>query len=166
VQKGRARKRALFVKYPGAFYDRLSFEIARMERRAKRAGLRAVVRLNGTTDIAWPAWIMEKHPRVQFYDYTKHAPRMIEPRPANYDLTYSRSENRDAAARAVLANGGRVAVVFSTKRGAKLPYRWEGFRVVDGDSHDLRFKNGRNVVIGLRAKGRARYDQAGFVVRA
>jgi len=168
VQAGRARKRALFVAYPTEFVLHLHVEIAALQRRAKHLGMRPVVRLNGTTDLDWPTIapsLFTAFPRVKFYDYTKHAPRMTAPRPANYDLTYSRAEGRDAAARAVLAHGGRVAVVFSTRRGQPLPKLWEDYRVKDGDRHDLRFLE-RSGVVGLRAKGRARYDRSGFVVTA
>lgn len=171
VQAGRARKRALYLNDAAAFFNSLALEVEALERRAKREGLRPVVRLNGTTDLQWErdrdaVRLMRDFPRVQFYDYTKIAPRLAPDnlRPRNYDLTYSRGERRDAAARAVLAAGGRVAVVFNTRRGEALPATWYGTRVVDGDAHDLRFLDPRGVVVGLRAKGRAKADRSGFVV--
>ncbi len=170
VAAGRARKRALFLADPAAFVGRLVEEIGALERRARRAGLRAVVRLNGTTDISWeetaPA-LFQRFPRVQFYDYTKDPRRAVRDWPGtrapNYDLTYSHAEGRETATASVLAAGGRVAVVFSTRRGAALPKTWKGYRVKDGDRHDLRFLEGPGVV-GLRAKGKARRDKSGFVV--
>ena len=65
----------------------------------------------------------------------------------------------------VLAKRGNVAVVFDTKVGHPLPRRYLGARVIDGDLHDLRFLDPRGVVVGLRAKGLAKADQSGFVVR-
>jgi hypothetical protein len=62
--------------------------------------------------------------------------------------------------RAVLASGGNVAVVF---RG-ELPASWKGKLVVSGDESDLRFKDPKNVVVGLVEKGRAKKDSSGFVV--
>lgn len=176
VQAGRARKRALWLADPAGFVWKLEREIFLLERRARRAGLRAVVRLNGTTDIEWENLaprLFEMFPRVRFYDYTKDPRRAALWGPGkgsmtrfpNYDVTYSRAEGRDAAAAAVLAAGGRVAVVFDTKRGAALPATWNGYRVKDGDRHDLRFLE-RAGVVGLRAKGRARRDVSGFVVKA
>jgi hypothetical protein len=181
VAAGRARKRALWLQDPHGFILQLEKEIKALELRARRAGLRAVVRLNGTTDIEWETaapGLFEKFPRVQFYDYTKDPRRAIGapltmganaapriPRARNYDLTYSRAENRDAAAMGVLAAGGRVAVVFSTKRGRPLPRTWKGYPVKDGDRHDLRFLE-RAGVVGLRAKGKAKKDTSGFVVDA
>jgi len=72
-------------------------------------------------------------PDVQFYDYTKSTRRAIAhafgDMPANYHLTFSRSECNDRDALNVLARGGNVAVVFSTRKGdapslAPQPLRW------------------------------------------
>ena len=127
--------------------------------------------------------IMACFPAIQFYDYTKSAIRMwrfLDGRmPGNYHLTFSRSECNDQDALGVLSRGGNVAVVFDTKRGAALPTAWQSFTVIDGDVNDARpgdvagAYNGANglasvkhhgVVIGLRAKGKARRDSSGFVV--
>jgi hypothetical protein len=74
-----------------------------------------------------------------------------------------------------LARGRNVAVVFSTKRGEPLPQSWQGFTVVDGDLSDLRFLDVPpasppgilpfGIIIGLRAKGRAKTRTSGFVVQ-
>jgi hypothetical protein len=120
--------------------------------------------------------IFAHFPDVQFYDYTKHEDRVIKHArglmPANYHLTFSRSETNEDACLRVLAAGGNVAVVFavsSHKRRdgtlAPLPATWHGYRVVDGDEDDLRFLDPAGVVVGLRAKGRkAPKDTSGFVV--
>jgi len=102
----------------------------------------------------------------QFYDYTKNIRRALAyaagQYPANYHLTFSRSEsNADDVARALLA-GVNVAVVFRKA----LPATWGGRPVIDGDAHDLRFLDPRGVIVGLRAKGRAKRDVSGFVVDA
>ncbi len=50
-----------------------------------------------------------------------------------------------------------------------MPSKWAGIKVVDGDISDLRFKDEQGVIVGLRAKGKAREQEAmdkGFVVRA
>jgi hypothetical protein len=60
-----------------------------------------------------------------------------------------------------------VAVVFDVKRGKPLPAAFMGASVIDGDMHDLRFLDGyQGAVIGLRAKGPAKKDCSGFVVRS
>lgn len=119
--------------------------------------------------------IMARFPDLQFYDYTKNPGRAVTNamgfHPANYHLTFSRSETNERQCLDVLAAGGNVAVVFSTatksgKRPAEaLPADWHGYRVVDGDKDDLRFLDPRGVVVGLRAKGRAKHDTSGFVVQ-
>jgi len=35
----------------------------------------------------------------------------------------------------------------------KLPRTWMSRKVIDGDAHDLRFKDPRGVIVGLVAKG-------------
>ena len=82
--------------------------------------------------------------------------------PANYHLTFSRSEKNDADVLPLLRAGKQVAVVFA---GKTLPTLYQGYRVIDGDRHDARFLDLRGVVIGLRAKGKAKHDTTGFVVR-
>jgi hypothetical protein len=169
-------------------------DVAALVRKAERMGLTPLVRLNGTSDVPWEnvpvplcpgcdnpdcapdgrthvANIMALFPNVQFYDYTKSYIRMLrylrvtdKPWPANYSLTFSRSECNDAEACNVLRHGGNVSVVFSTPRGAALPETWHGFPVVDGDVDDARPSDAHGVVVGLRAKGRARRDRSGFVV--
>jgi hypothetical protein len=53
-----------------------------------------------------------------------------------------------------------VAYVFKDK----LPKKYLGRRVIDGDKHDLRYMDPRGVVIGLVAKGKARKVTAGGFV--
>lgn len=169
VQKGRLHRTAKFHADRARFIARLDTEIGNAVKRLPR-GQKLAVRLNGTSDINWlavaPRLFIAWHDSVVFYDYTKNAELAARMKDSRYRLTYSRAEGRDAAARAVLAQGGNVSVVFNTKRGAPLPATWEGYRVIDGDTHDLRFLDPRGVVVGLRAKGRARRDTSGFVVPA
>jgi hypothetical protein len=46
-----------------------------------------------------------------------------------------------------------------------LPEFWHGYKVINGDDTDLRYFDPENVVVGLKAKGDAKKDQSGFVVR-
>ena len=52
-----------------------------------------------------------------------------------------------------------VAVVFH-----KLPETYLGRPVINGDETDLRFLDPKGVVVGLKAKGKAKKDTSGFVV--
>ena len=45
----------------------------------------------------------------------------------------------------------------------KLPKKWLGRRVIDGDVSDLRHLDPKKVVVGLIAKGKAKKDFNGFV---
>jgi hypothetical protein len=46
-----------------------------------------------------------------------------------------------------------------------MPVVFNNREVVNGDASDLRFLDGHNVVVGLTAKGNAKNDTTGFVVR-
>jgi hypothetical protein len=123
-----------------------------------------VFRLNGTSDIRWEtipvggyATIMEMFPTVQFYDYSKLPNRKNIP--ANYHLTFSRSESNDTHVVTAMENGMNVAVVFD-----KMPETYAGRTVIDGTETDLRFLDGKSVIVGLEAKGQAKKDTSGFVV--
>jgi len=173
----RARKtRELFADRAG-FQAGLAKDIEALRRRAARLGLTPCVRINGTSDLPWLALAMaDRFPDVQFYDYTKHPAPWTRAR-ANYHLTFSRSESNDQDCRDALRHGTNVAVVFPVKRGQALPDSWQGYPVIDGDVSDLRFLDdevkgtnlfprNRGVVVGLRAKGRAKRDCTGFVVKS
>jgi len=182
VQAARIAKTQRFHAGRAAFLTELERDIAALVRKAERAHMIPVVRLNGTSDIPWENVphdgapnIMARFPTVQFYDYTKSARRMAKSLlpdwPRNYHLTFSRSECNDAEALSTLASGGNAAVVFATRKGDALPIEWHGYRVIDGDTSDLRFLDAAprgiiGYVVGLYAKGKARKDTSGFVVSA
>jgi hypothetical protein len=171
VKKGRARKTAMFLNQPEEFMKALKADVALLEKQAKKKGMGAVVRLNGTTDIPWEEHtidgltIFEHFPNVNFMDYTKILKRMLKGSAAlahpNYHLTFSRSEANERHARLVMSIGGNVAVVFA---GKTLPKTFLRKRVVNGDESDLRFLDKKGVVVGLYAKGKAKKDTSGFVV--
>lgn len=170
VQAARIAKTRLFWDEREAFMCQLFAEVEGAIASASRAGMRPCFRLNLTSDIEWSMirykgrTVFAAFPGVQFYDYTKNPARMGKflrgELPANYHLTFSRSECNDADVSRIMAQGGNVAVVF---RGA-LPARWRRRRVVDGDVSDLRFLDPRGVVVGLVEKGLAKRDASGFVV--
>lgn len=167
TQHARIEKTKKLYADPIAFTNQLGKEIAALERKCNRENTMPAVRLNGTSDIRWELYpvtiggetfdnLMIAFPNVQFYDYTKIPNRRNIP--ANYDLTFSLSENNDQHAIAALGRGLNVAVVFD-----KLPESWGGYEVIDGDKNDFRFLDKRGVIVGLKAKGKARKDESGFV---
>ena len=173
IQAARIRKTVEFTRERYRFLARLFAEVGRFEREALKSGLTPAVRLNGTSDIRWERVsfgtfrnIMEAFPRVTFYDYTKLPAWRAESLPVNYHLTFSLGASMtDETARAILKRGHNLAVVFDTAKGRALPETWNGFPVIDGDESDARFLDPRGCVVGLRAKGRAKRDTSGFVVR-
>lgn len=144
----------------------LRYDIASAVRKARRMRLQLAIRVNGTSDLAWMGIQMAtEFPRVQFYDYTKLPSAWLRVR-SNYHLTFSHSESNLAECERALSHGLNVAVVFDVQRGKELPTTFLGRPVVDGDLHDLRFLNGyQGAIIGLRAKGPAKRDCTGFVVK-
>jgi len=169
VQKARLKKTNRFWDDRKQFLNDLVNEITALEKRAAAKGLKAAVRLNGTSDLPYERYkvpgtdknIMQLFPEVQFYDYTKLENRIVgQTLPANYHLTFSRAEDNDHKLDDVLKYTS-AAVVFS----GDLPETWRGYPVIDGDEHDARFTDaGPGVIIGLTAKGKARHDASGFVV--
>jgi hypothetical protein len=145
----------------------LKKDIATLVKKAEKDNMVPAIRLNGTSDIEWTRMgIMEEFPDVQFYDYTKVLNRLTKERPKNYHLTFSKNEANEAECVEALKLGVNVAVVFDTKKGQSLPENWNGYPVYDGDDTDVRFLDPKDgYVIGLRAKGKARKDTTGFVVK-
>lgn len=166
INRARIRKTIWYVNQPSTFIEQLVKDIQALERKAKREGFKPCVRLNGTSDLPKLAHtIAPLFPHIQHYDYSKH-PRPWERILPNYHLTFSLSENNIDDAMDALMHGINVAVVFDVKRGHQLPKTWNGYKVYDGDLHDLRFKTDpHSRIIGLRAKGRARRDVSGFTQR-
>ena len=169
VQAARLKKTQRFFQDRQQFLWDLVNEISALRRKAKAKGMKAAVRLNGTSDLPYERYkvrdtgknIMELFPAVQFYDYTKLENRIVgQQLPDNYHLTFSRAEDNDHKLAAVLEHTS-AAVVFS----GELPETWRGYPVIDGDEHDARVPDaGAGVIIGLTAKGKAKHDTSGFVV--
>ena len=46
-----------------------------------------------------------------------------------------------------------------------MPRLWQGWQVIDGDTHDCRFLDPKPCIVGLSAKGpKAKADTSGFVI--
>ena len=99
VYDARERRSMLWHKSKEAFCAMLEEEIFKLERKAKRAGKKLCIRLNGTSDIVWEQVrqfggknIFNAYPHIQFYDYTPNEMRfrsahMVKNIPANYHMT-------------------------------------------------------------------------------
>ena len=162
IQKARIRKTNLFFNDRDTFMEQLEQDINKAIRFAAKQGLKPVFRLNGTSDLAWEKYtckgsdknIFEMFDNVQFYDYTKVLGRKVSHLP-NYHLTFSKADGNDADVAKALELGMNVAAVYD-----ELP---DG--MFSADETDLRFLDPKVGMIGLKAKGRAKKDYSGFVIR-
>lgn len=159
VQESRLARTVLLVEHPAAFATLVEAEIMRLPEGA-------AVRLNVFSDLPWEQiWpeVFTVRSDLQFYDYTKW-PVGARVTPANYHLTYSASELwTDEQIADAVQGGTNVTVVLDVKPTARIPATWNGLPVIDGDRNDARYMDPDGVVVGLRAKGRARRDKTTFV---
>lgn len=159
IQEARKRKTRMFFEQREQFLADLEADIRLGIKQAEKKGMTPVFRLNGTSDIAWEKYgIIEKFPNVQFYDYTKMRNRKVT-HLKNYHLTFSKADGNDLDVRLAVNEGMNVAVVFKV-----VPTTFLGRPVINGDETDLRFLDDKNVIVGLKAKGKAKKDATGFVV--
>ena len=190
-KNARITRTTLFMTDRKAYAAQAIKELSALERKCAKLGVKAAARPNADSDITWEnirfqyaringpvpivnislmsdshkysQTIMELFPNIQFYDYTKW-PSKFRPAsrlPANYHLTFSRSEITTLDdIQAEFDAGRNVAVVFD-----EVPTEWEGWTVINGDADDLRHLDPVGVIVGLKAKGAALKDTEGFVVR-
>jgi len=160
VQQARINKTKMYFEDRPNFLFQLEKDIKALVKKAKKLNMKPAIRLNGTSDINWmSSGIMDKFPDVQFYDYTKVLRRLKDKIPTNYNITFSKSEDNNSECETALELGFNVAAVFKN-----LPQQYMGRQVINGDETDVRFADGKGVVIGLTAKGKARKDLSGFVI--
>ena len=163
IQKARIRKTEYFFNDRAGFMLDLAYDIQKAIKFAERKGLTPVFRLNGTSDLSWEKYevpvfctenIFELFPTVQFYDYTKVLGRKVKHIP-NYHLTFSKADGNDADVAEALLQGMSVVAVYDAIPAG----------VPSADETDLRFLDPKGIMLGLKAKGRAKKDYSGFVIR-
>ena len=169
VQKSRLNKKFYFLADRLKFLNHLDREIKLSYARARRKGFKYTVRLNGTSDLPFERYklenglnLMDNNPQVQFIDYTKVTNRLDKKNkiPKNYSLTYSQAENNLKDVKQVLKTKYNIATVFRKK----FPKKWLGRKVINGDISDLRhLEDGKKIIVGLIAKGKAIKNFNGFV---
>jgi len=168
VQKARINKTKYFWTNKNGFLHDLSLEIQQLKKRAANQGYKFAVRLNGTSDLPWHRMkvdgggsLMEIHEDVQFYDYTKVL-NYLDHDLENYHQTFSDSGRNLADIKKAIKKSVNVAVVFKDV----LPRIWMQKKVINGDKHDLRFKDPAGVIVGLIAKGLGRNINNRFIKAA
>ena len=162
IQKARIRKTELFFNDRDQFMKDLFQDIVKAKKFADKQGLIPVFRLNGTSDLSWEKYtvgttdmnLFQLFPTTQFYDYTKVLGRKVAQYP-NYHLTFSKADGNDADVAEALLQGMSVVAVYD-----EIPAG-----VPSADETDLRFLDPKGVMLGLKAKGRAKKDYSGFVIR-
>jgi len=177
----RLTRTKLYLTNQAEYFRQLVKEIKAFIKKAEQNNLTPLVRLNGTSDIRWENVgfysegvyyrnIMERFDAVQFYDYTKIPNREksingVQSFPTNYDLTfsYSGAKGFEKFTDRAFKDGKRVAVVFD--RVENIPLTFHGRKVVSGDDTDIRHLDPEDVVVSLYAKGHAKKDGSGFVVK-
>jgi hypothetical protein len=163
-------KTLAMMQEPEAFAIRLHDEIMSAKREAEYNGNRLGVRLNVLSDInpLIHKALIEAHPDVDFYDYTKNNSNPVAP---NHHYTYSSTgvsqegvDNPNSnwkQMRKRLDEGSNVAMAFSHKKALPEEVHDEEtgkvYKVINGDSHDFRpldkVPEGMDgVIIGLKNK--------------
>lgn len=167
IQEARINKTEFFLSDRRKFLLTLKEEITKVKKKHEKRNEKFCIRLNGTSDVPWENIIFtnsknifETFPDVQFYDYTKTVKRVLNNKYKNYHLTFSKSESNDDEVKQILKSNNNVAIVFND-----LPSYYMERKVVNGDEDDLRFLDPQGVIVGLKAKGDAKNDTTGFVIK-
>ena len=160
VLKARLIRTIIYFEYKEQFKKRVIKEINLYRNKVKKLNdnnvndkeIKICIRLNVFSDIKWEKTFKEifnTFNDLQFYDYTKILNRNIK-HLNNYHLTISRNEiNKDV----IKDIPNNKAYVFNIKRNDKMIEYYEDKKLIDGDLHDLRFLDNKNVIVGLRYKG-------------
>jgi hypothetical protein len=171
---------------PEAFAIKINNEIVSLKNAAAKNGNALAIRLNVLSDIDPKVYksIIESHPDVFFYDYTKMKYRPVAP---NHHYTYSSTGLSQKAGQNGLASdvdnphgnwpqmrqwlddGQNVAMAFSSKKALPESVLDEStgkiYRVIDGDAYDFRPMDMQpagmdGVIVGLKNKAMTRKESA------
>lgn len=173
VQQARIKKTQFWANDRKGFYIQLAEELLQINEKATDLNngqfYQVAIRLNGTSDIDHLGllfrytginFLSSEYSNLLFYDYTKNFNHWKKYHGTNYKITFSRSEINEGQCIEVLLNGGNIAAVFN----GELPQTYKGFKVIDGDRTDLRYFDPLGVIVGLKAKGKAKKDLSKFVI--
>lgn len=153
INDSRITKTRLFFEEHEFFMDWLISEINTARAKAIRMTYKFSIRLNNTSDINPLNFnrngknLLEMYPDIQFYEYTKVVDHVnIMKMYKNYDVTFSYTGHNLTTCQEMLKNNIRVAVVFKT-----VPEEFMGYKVIDGDKYDMRYRDDA-VIVGLKYK--------------
>lgn len=163
--QARLKRTDFLYNNPDLYLMQLKGEIAKELAIATKQNKKLQIRLNGTSDLNF-RMIYEAFPTVHFIEYTKRKDLILKNSDlVNVTYTFSNSEKaKKSVLRRVSDMGVNVSVVFKDK----LPKRYKGLEVINGDEHDRRNEDKKGVIVGLKFKGtRADLEKAikaGFAV--
>jgi len=144
VIKSRKAKSEYFVNDTDTFIKQLIREIKNQEKRALKKNKKAIVRLNGFTDIDYEKFgIFKLFPNVQFYDYSADYERVLNNNNPNLHYTFSYKGNNLRECLELLKKDISIAVIDIPENQFFNDYEVEH---IDGDKHDFRFKHGKAIV--------------------
>lgn len=168
VIQSRVNKTEYYLHDKEKFILQLAGELVKINKKASKETNQTLIRLNGTSDLDF-VYLLKKYANfdisnynnLHFYDYTKilgKVKKYIDHK--NYTLTFSRAEDNEAETIQALNIGSNVSAVFA----GDLPKTYKGFTVVDGDKTDSEMLAFKGIILGLKAKGKAKKDNSGFVI--
>lgn len=151
VQKARLAKTNFFVEERKEFIHKLYMELKAINDK----GEKVAIRLNVVSDVNWEIefnkfnYSLKAFKNIIFYAYTKD-PFQIELNTLpNQHFTFSFSGgNWKWCEKFLEEKKANVAVVFKDK----LPEKYKGFKVINGDESDERFLDEKGVIVGLKYK--------------
>ena len=175
IQRARMRKSLVYINQRKRFFETLAKDILKAIKLGTKHGMKVMFRLNMTSDLRDVTLKMAKlFPNHTFYEYTKHPitknlKRLMD-KMGNVHYTFSWSGENGQRCQDAINLGVNVAVPVDIKKGESMPRYYQGRPAVDGDKTDLRpcdpvGIDGKGIYVLLRAKGRAKKDRSGFVIR-
>jgi hypothetical protein len=169
VIHARQNRTEFFMKDKKDFLNMLKNELIKISKNAVLKGQKIAIRLNGTSDLDFIG-LIKYHlnfnildlPNLIYYDYTKIYGKALKYKDCeNYFVTLSLAENSDLnIIKKALNEGINVSAVFKNE----MPGSLLGFPVIDGDKTDIEMINNKGVILGLKAKGKAKKDTTGFAI--
>ena len=168
VINSRLNKTEYFLHDKKTFINQLSNELIKINKKASKNTNQTLIRLNGTSDLdfiyllkKYASFDISNYQNLHFYDYTKILGKVKKyANDKNYTLTFSRAEDNEKDIFEAINYGANVSAVFS----GDLPKQYKGIPVYDGDKTDNEMLKFKSVILGLKAKGKAKKDTTGFVI--
>lgn len=168
IQLSRQNKTEYFLHDKKMFINQLAKELIKINLKAAKNTNQTLIRLNGTSDLdfiyllkKYAAFDIANYQNLHFYDYTKILGKVKKySKDKNYTLTFSRAEDNEKQIFDAVKYGANISAVFS----GDLPKTYKGIPVVDGDKTDNEMLKFKSVILGLKAKGKAKKDKSGFTI--